>query len=250
MPRLRLPEHDLALPHWPERLAGLRVAVVSDLHAGGPNMRADDVGALVEAVNAAAPDLVALVGDYVDPDVLGGRRLDPAEVATRLARLRPPSAAVLGNHDWYHEGHAVGDALRHAGLTVLENEARAFSLRGTTLHVAGIADARHRDARVGSALAGIPRDEPILVLCHDPDLFPLVPRRVSLTLAGHLHGGQVDLPLIRRWAMPTRHGDRYKEGHVVEGGRHLFVSRGAGETGLPIRLFAPAEVPILRLLSG
>ena len=75
-----------------------------------------------------------------------------------------------------------------------------------------------------------------------------MPARVSLTLAGHLHGGQVDLPLLRR-VMPSRHGTRFKQGHVVEGGRHLFVSQGVGETGLPIRVRAPAEVPILRLQS-
>ncbi len=168
-------------------------------------------------------------------------------MAQRLARLRGPVAAVLGNHDWHHEGHGVALALRHAGIPVLENERLTLDLRGVSLHVAGVADSRHRDPRVGSALAGIPGGEPILVLCHDPDVFPYVPARVSLTLSGHLHGGQVDLPLVRRLAMPTRHGSRFKEGHIVEFGRHLFVSRGVGETGLPIRVRAPAEVPILRL---
>jgi predicted MPP superfamily phosphohydrolase len=201
---------------------------------------------MVAAVNAASPDLVALLGDYVDPHVIGGRRIDPAEVARRLAVLRAPAVAVLGNHDWHHEGQTVATALRHAGLTVLENDAVALEVRGGPLHVAGVADARHRDARVGTTLRNVPADVPILLLAHDPDVFPYVPERVSLTLAGHLHGGQIDLPLIRR-LMPTRHGSRFKEGHVVEGGRHLFVSRGVGETGLPIRVRAPAEVPILRL---
>jgi predicted MPP superfamily phosphohydrolase len=247
MRRLQLPEHDLALPHWPARLDGLRVAVVSDLHTGGPRVRRRHVESLVQAVNAAAPDLVVLVGDYVDPDVIGGGRIDPAEVARRLARLRPPKVASLGNHDWHHEGSGVGDALRHAGIPVLENEHVTLQLRGGPLHVAGVADSRHRDPRVGSALAGLPAGEPILLLSHDPDLFPYVPARVSLTLAGHLHGGQIDVPGVRRFIMPTRHGSRYKEGHVVESGRHLFISRGVGETGVPIRIGAPAEVPILRL---
>jgi predicted MPP superfamily phosphohydrolase len=247
MARLRLPEHDLALPHWPGHLDGLRVAVISDLHTGGPRSRRRHLEALVERVNAAAVDLVALLGDYVDPDVLGGGRIDPGEVAQRLARLRPPAVAVLGNHDWIHEGHGTGAALRHAGIPVLENEHIALELRGGTLRVAGVADSRHRDPRVGSALAGIPAGEPILLLSHDPDVFVYAPARVSLTLSGHLHGGQVDLPGLRRFVMPTRHGSRFKEGHVVESGRHLFVSRGVGETGVPIRIGAPPEVPILRL---
>lgn len=246
MRRLRLPEHDLALPHWPARLDGLRVAVVADLHAGGPRVGPRQLDALVTAVNAAAPDLVALVGDYVDPFVIGGRRLDPAVVARRLARLRAPAVAILGNHDWQDEGHSMVRLLRHAGIRTLENAAIRLPLRGAVLNVAGVADNRGRDARVGSTLNGIPDGEPILLLAHDPDLFPYVPARVSLTLSGHLHGGQVDLPVARR-LMPTRHGSRYKEGHVVESGRHLFVSRGVGDVWLPVRVAAAPEVPILRL---
>ncbi|MEA2124909.1 MAG: uncharacterized protein QOI80_1691 [Solirubrobacteraceae bacterium] len=246
---VRLPEHDLALPHWPARLDGLRVAVVTDLHAGGPRVGRRRIDRLVAAVNAAQPDLVALVGDYVDPHVLGGVRFDPAGVARRLARLRAPAVAVLGNHDWHDEGHTVARLLRHAGLRLLENEAVRLDVRGGALHVAGVGDLRERDPRVGSALADVPEGEPILLLSHDPDVFPYVPARVSLTLSGHLHGGQVDLPLIRR-LMPTRHGSRFKEGHVVESGRHLFVSRGVGETGLPIRVRSAPEVPILRLRAG
>jgi predicted MPP superfamily phosphohydrolase len=107
-----------------------------------------------------------------------------------------------------------------------------------------------RDARVGAALASVPEDEPVIVLSHDPDVFPYVPARAALTLSGHTHGGQVDLPLLRRWAIPSRFGTRYKAGHVVEHGRHLFVGRGIGTSGWPIRLFAPPEIPILRLRSA
>jgi uncharacterized protein len=246
--RMRLPEHEIALPRWPARLDGLRVAVVTDLHAGGPRVGLRRVGRIAGAIQAAAPDLVALVGDYVDPDVLGGRRADPAAVAARLARIRSPAGtvAVLGNHDWRHEGHTVAAALRHAGLRVLENEAVCLPVRGGPLWVAGVADLRERDPRVGSALAAVPEDEPVLLLSHDPDVFPYVPARVALTLSGHLHGGQVDLPLVRR-VMPTRHGSRFKEGHIVENDRHLFVSKGIGETGLPVRIGAGAEVPVLTL---
>lgn len=248
MRRLRLPEHELRLPHWPARLDGLRVAVVSDLHAGGPRVGLRAVATLVEQVQAAAPDLVALVGDYVDPRVAGGVHVRPDAVAARLGRLRTPAGvvAVLGNHDWHHEGHAVGTALRHAGVRVLENRAVRLAVRGGPLWVAGVGDERQRDPRVGETLAPVPRDEPVLLLTHDPDVFPYVPARVSLTLAGHLHGGQVDLPVIRR-IMPSRHGSRYKAGHVVEDGRHLFVSRGVGETLLPVRVRAAPEVPVLAL---
>jgi predicted MPP superfamily phosphohydrolase len=248
MRRLRVPEHHVAVPHWPAPLDGLRVAVISDLHAGGPNVSVRGVDALVAAVQARAPDLVVLLGDYIDPRVLGGVRVRPEAVAARLARLRAPAGvvAVLGNHDWRHEGHAVALALRHAGIRVLENGAVRLTARNQPLWVAGVGDLRHRDPRVGEALAPVADGEPVLLLSHDPDVFPYVPGRVALTLSGHLHGGQIDLPVVRR-VIPSRHGMRYKAGHVVEDGRHLFVSRGVGETGLPVRIGAPPEVPVVRL---
>ena len=74
-----------------------------------------------------------------------------------------------------------------------------------------------------------------------------MPARVALTVSGHLHGGQVNVPLLRRAVLPTRFGERYIAGHVVERGRHLYVSAGVGTAGLPLRLRRLPEVPVLRL---
>jgi hypothetical protein len=247
--RLELPEHELRLPNWPQRLDGLRVALVSDLHAGGPNVPARRLERIVAQVNATRPDLIALCGDYVDPDVPGGGRVEPEVVAEQLARLEAPAGviAVLGNHDWLHEGHAMADALIRAGIVTLENGAVPVQARGGPLWVAGVADAVERDPRAGAALADVPGGAPVLLLSHNPDVFPYVPARVALTLSGHTHGAQVDLPFLARHVVPSRFGERYKAGHVVEHGRHLFVSRGVGETGIPIRLLAAPEVPVLVL---
>jgi uncharacterized protein len=96
----------------------------------------------------------------------------------------------------------------------------------------------------------VPDGAPVLLLSHDPDVFPHVPDRVSLTLSGHTHGGQINLPLLRRAAVPSRHGVRYLAGHVVEYGRHLFVSSGLGTAGLPLRLRRPPEIVLLTLRAG
>ena len=90
----------------------------------------------------------------------------------------------------------------------------------------------------------------MLLAVHDPDYFPKVPPRVALTVSGHLHGGQVNVPLMRRAVLPTRFGERYLAGHVVERGRHLYVSAGLGTAGLPLRLRRPPEVPVLRLTAA
>ena len=241
----RVRERELRLPHWPARLDGLRVALISDLHAGAPHVDEDRIARLVDTVAPHRPDLILLLGDFIDPTVAGGTEVAPEAVAERLRRLEAPLGvfAVLGNHDWDHAGARVGAALRAAGIAVLENEAIDLG----RLHLAGLADLRTRGADVERTLARVPPERPVLLLSHDPDVFPRVPRRVALTVAGHTHGGQVAVPVLRRRNIPSRFGERYARGHIVEDGRHLYVTAGFGTTGWPVRLLAPSEVVILRL---
>jgi hypothetical protein len=166
-------------------------------------------------------------------------------VARRLAGLRARLGvfAVLGNHDWQNAGAEMAAALREAGITVLENDV----VDAGPLHVAGLADLRTREPDVAGTLARVPEGAPVIVLSHDPDLFPQIPGRVALTLSGHTHGGQIAIPRIRRRAIPSRFGERFARGHIVEGGRHLYVTSGVGTSGWPVRLLAPAEIVILRL---
>jgi predicted MPP superfamily phosphohydrolase len=91
----------------------------------------------------------------------------------------------------------------------------------------------------------VPAGQALIALTHDPDLFPELRDRAAVTLAGHTHGGQVGLPLVRGVTAPTRHG--YTGGEVREGGGYMYVSRGVGTTGLPVRLGAPPEIAVLRL---
>jgi predicted MPP superfamily phosphohydrolase len=245
--RLKLRRIDVPLEGWPEALDGLTVAVVSDLHTGAPHVNVDRV---VAKVNAARPDLIALVGDYADPSVPFGEPVAPADVAEALGRLQAPlgTFAVLGNHDWHHYGELVPRALREAGIEVLENDAVALEHKGAVLWVAGLADMRERNADPTVALAMVPDNQALIALTHDPDMFPQLSVRAAVTLAGHTHGGQIGLPLLRRAAAPTKHG--YTGGEVREGGGYMYVSRGIGTTGLPIRLAAPPEIALLKLRSG
>jgi predicted MPP superfamily phosphohydrolase len=236
----------LDLPLWPARWDGFRIALLSDLHAGAPHVGLDRVERVVELAARAKPDLVALLGDYVDPEAPSGGEVAPEAVAARLGALEAPlgTVAVLGNHDWSTDGERIRDTLRNAGVRVLENAASEIH---AGLWVAGLADSYSRDVDIAAALSDVPDDATAVLLSHDPDLFPRVPDRVALTLSGHTPGGQVALPLARaRWT-PSRFGDRYSGGHVVEDGRHLFVGRGIGTTRFPIRLGAAPEVVVLEL---
>jgi predicted MPP superfamily phosphohydrolase len=245
--RLVVTEHTLEPPGWPQSLDGLRVGLLSDLHAGLGYTDAARITAAAELLNGQRPDVVCLLGDYLDSTLFGRGRADPDEVAQALAILDAPLGryAVLGNHDWRGAGPAMGAALRRAGLTVLENDARPTE-RGS-LWMAGTADLRRRRPDVPHTLRAVPQGAPVILLTHDPDVFPGVPARVSLTLAGHLHGGQVDVPFLRLLFIPSHHGTRYLGGHVVEDGRHLYVSTGVGTAGLPLRFRRPPEVVVLTL---
>jgi predicted MPP superfamily phosphohydrolase len=239
----------LELPRWPAALAGLRVGVLTDLHAGMLHGSERTVARWVERMNAEAPDLVLLGGDFTDAHPLRGGRLAPERIAERVAALEAPlgRVAVLGNHDWRQYGMRMWTALTAAGVPVLENDARAFEATGGRFHVAGLADIRHRRPDVARTLAAVPGGEPVIVLAHDPDVFPRIPSRVALTVSGHTHGGQIAIPIVRRIVIPSRYGERYARGHIVEHGRHLVVGTGLGTSGLPLRLFAPPELLVLEL---
>jgi uncharacterized protein len=239
--RLHVRRHELSLPRW--GFDGLRVALVSDLHAGAPGVDEHVVEEVVTTVNDQQPDLVALLGDFVDPSVRGGRRVAPPLVADRLRALQAPAFAVLGNHDWEHEGARMEDALRSAGIPLLEN--RAVEQR-PGLWIAGVSDATTRVPRIKATLRDVPDGAGLLLLAHDPDLIRRVPPRVSLTLSGHTHGGQVHVPVLWRLWTPSRH----RAGHVVQDGRHLYVTRGVGYSRLPIRWRAPSEIAVLTLRSA
>jgi predicted MPP superfamily phosphohydrolase len=240
----------LALPHWPRTPRPLRVAAISDIHAGSPFVDEARLREIVRRTNARSPDIVVLLGDYVVYRTPGVRSLPPEKIAGVLKGLRTRAGvyAVLGNHDAWYGAARVRRALRSVGFTVLENRAADFSWAGRHVWVAGIADALTRHPDPARALARVPAGEPVLAITHNPNAFRRVPARVALTIAGHTHGGQVRLPLAGCvYASADR---RFCRGHVVEGGRHLFVTTGIGTSILPARLGVPPEIRILELRAA
>jgi predicted MPP superfamily phosphohydrolase len=239
----------LELPAWPTDLAGLRVAVIADLHAGSPQVDEDRIDRIVERVSTESVDLVALLGDYIDPEVALGEWIEPESIAGRLGRLksRLGTYAVLGNHDWAHAGARMGQALRGSGIVLLENRAVEVEAPGSGFWIAGLGDLMKRQADLEGTLAQVPATVPLLLFSHNPDVFPRVPPHVALTLSGHTHGAQVDVPVLRDKVTPSRFGARYTGGHIEEGGRHLYVSDGIGTSRLPVRFRAKPELPVLEL---
>lgn len=241
----------LRVPQWHAEHRDLKVAVLTDLHVGAPHMGIDKLRRVVERTNNERPDVVVMLGDFVIDDVVGGKFVEPEPIAEALRNLRAPLGvfAVLGNHDWWNDGERVTRALRGAGVVVLENEVRRVERDGRAFWLIGIADLWTRRPDIGGSLSKVDGDDPVIIITHNPDIFPNVPARVTLTLAGHTHGGQVNLPLIGRPVVPSDFGQRYAMGHVVEDGRHLFVSGGVGTSIIPVRFRVPPEIAILMMTS-
>jgi len=185
--------------------------------------------------------------------VIGGRFVPPETIAAELRRLNAPAGvvAVLGNHDGWLDHDRVQDALVRNRIRVIEDTAARLDTPSGPVWIAGVSDwwtGRHDFA---AALSAVTSDrEPLLLLTHNPDIFPGVPARVSLTVAGHTHGGQVNIPFVGRPVVPSHFGQRYAFGHVVEAGRHLYVSGGVGTSIIPARFRVPPEVVILTLEEG
>jgi predicted MPP superfamily phosphohydrolase len=245
--RLVIRREAFTIPHLRESVV---VALISDVHVGSPAFGVERVREIAAEVRALKPDVILIAGDFLITGVLGGTYVGPADCVKALAPLQAPLGvyAVLGNHDWWsREGPQLLESLESAGINVLENE--SFEARPGSLWIAGLADKWTRTPRIDQALAGIPENAPILLLSHTPDIFPGVPARVSLTLAGHTHGGQVWLPLIGAPVVPSDYGERYAQGHIVEDGRHLYVTSGLGTSILPFRFGVPPEIVLLTLTS-
>jgi predicted MPP superfamily phosphohydrolase len=240
---VRHPRMELA--GWPSEM---RIAVLSDLHVGSPHVGLDKLRTIVEKTNAENPALVVLLGDFViggpgGHGIRGGNFVEPEQTAEELKKLRAPLGvyAVLGNHDWWYNGERVGKALTDAGIPVLENRA----VHAGHIWLGGIADLWTREPDVAGTLKQVTGSDPVVLITHNPDIFPDVPARVSLTLAAHTHGGQVNLPLFGRVVTTSRLG--YTAGEFVEQGRHLFVTTGIGTSIMPVRLGVPPEIVILTL---
>jgi uncharacterized protein len=231
------------LPGWK---AGLRIAVLSDLHIGSPHVGLDKLRTIVEKTNAEQPDLVVLLGDFVTGGPNGRRAggfVEPELTAAELKKLHAPLGvyAVLGNHDWWYDGDRVGKALTDVGIPVLENKA----VRVGPIWLGGIADFWTREPDVAGTLAQVSSSDPVVLITHNPDIFPEVPSRVSVTLAAHTHGGQVKLPIIGTLITTSKLG--YNAGEYVDHGRHLFVTTGIGTSIVPVRFGVPPEIVILTL---
>ena len=237
------------VPQSSPQLKGLRIAVISDLHAGAPYIDAAKIDRIVATTNEAKPDLVLLTGDFVITGVLGGRHMPIKTIVAHLKGLKAPLGvyAVQGNHDRGENPDGIAQAFRQAGIPDLENAHLMLPAPRQVVTLVGIGDRASHGAVPARALSGVAG--PALCFTHSPDIFPRLPDTCALTIAGHTHGGQIVLPLLGRPAMfeASRYGQKYAIGIMREGRKTLFVSTGIGTSWLPLRLGVTPEISLLTL---
>ena len=242
-------------PAWPQSGRPLRIGVLTDIHAVEPWMPAMRVGAIVERLNRCKPDVIVLLGDYVNALKLRfcTGLVPVAEWMAALKELHAPLGvfAILGNHDWWSgELPLIRRSFAKAGIPLLENNAVRVETGSGRFWIAGLGDQLAFGSRGIDNLAGTLRQlsgkDPALLLAHEPYIFRKVPSRVTLTLAGHTHGGQVYVPFVGRPAVPAEYAS-YAYGHIQEQGRQMIVSSGLGLSGLPVRFLVPPEIALVTL---
>ncbi|WP_254437749.1 metallophosphoesterase [Ruegeria arenilitoris] len=260
--RLRVRKWKLKRADW--TAPPLRIAAIADLHAGEPFVTIKRIKQVVRRTNALDADLVLLLGDFTASHRMVSKPVAMADITPVLAGLtaRHGVFAVLGNHDWWDDTAAqrrgggpnlYADALAASGIPVLSNSAQKLDDPGIWL--AGLEDqlaivegnGRYRGLDdLSGTLRQITDDAPVVLMAHEPDIFPQVPDRVALTLSGHTHGGQIRLfgwsPVV-----PSRFGNRYAYGPVREGGKDLVISGGIGCSILPVRFGVTPEITLVEI---
>jgi predicted MPP superfamily phosphohydrolase len=250
--RLVVHQETIQIDNWPRPLDGLRIAVISDIHVDNWFITEKKLRTIVERTNQLQPDMIVILGDYMSSNGWVTHRVPPEVFGPILKDLHAPLGvfSVLGNHDWWNNGMKIRRILEQNGIKVLDNEAAQVDARGTSLWLVGLADLWTRPQRISETVTKVPEGQPLIALTHNPDIFPNVPQRVQLVLAGHTHGGQVRFPLIGSVIVPSDYGNRWVQGHVFEDNHHLFVTTGIGTSIVPVRFGLPPEIVLLTLKSG
>jgi predicted MPP superfamily phosphohydrolase len=262
---LRTKHYAFAPPRWTPGLK-LRLVLLADPHLAEPHMPLSRWQKIIATANDLGGDLTLLLGDYAAGHSWRTGSVPVAATAKAAAAIEAPLGvySINGNHDWWDDRNAQrkGDgpvlaerAMADNGILTLANRAirltkdgQAFWLSGTD-SMAAIVKGRGRfesRADINAALAAVTDDAPVIHMAHEPDLFMHIPERVSLTVSGHTHGGQLRLfgysPVV-----PSAYGNRLAYGHIVEDGRNLVVSGGLGCSILPVRFGVPPEITVIDL---
>jgi predicted MPP superfamily phosphohydrolase len=249
-------ERPIRLANLPPAFHGFRIAQLSDIHIG-PFMTVEQIRKFAAIANAQKPDLIVLTGDYVTFDA-GTQNA----VVDALAGLRAPFGVYgcLGNHDaWARVEDSISSLFAASGVRMLRGASVAITVGSDWFNLIGVDfQSRHRfgpsapvKRLLGNIESLIARGKVNILLSHNPDTFDRAAALgIDLSIAGHTHGGQAALEFISPEIAPSRLATPYVAGLFQKPGGQLYVNRGIGTIGVPIRIGAPPEITVYKLERG
>lgn len=245
---LSVTQKTVRLPRLPKSLDGLVIAQLTDIHYK-PEEQQELMQEVVRAVNAAKPDIIALTGDYIEgrPKVI-----DPLMNALSGLQAKHGIYATMGNHDgWSASPGRFRRAFHKAGIEFLHNDGSCIQIKGEHFFIVGTDSCWSGKVDAPACYRGH-KNEPVLALVHEPDVFDFLSAQfpVSLQLSGHTHGGQCRVPLVGYAPVKVKYGKNYIYGSYAKGDSQLFVSRGLGTVGAKVRFACSPEVALLTLRSA
>ena len=254
--RIAIEEKTLSFSDFPAALDGLSIVQISDLHAG-VFMEGWELEPYIEIVNDLKPDIVVITGDIIS---WGAHYIEPAVAALGKIKCNHGVYAIMGNHDFYGDIDALCESLEKSGITVLRNkwEKLDFFSEASPLYLIGVDDVwatryfKKRNISLPDIISGIPERSFKLLLSHNPILFDeAAAHGIHLTLSGHTHAGQIIFPF------PQEHGYSFARliykrdyGLYRNGDSFLYINRGLGVIGPPLRINCPREITRIVLKSS
>lgn len=223
-------------------LSGEKIVFISDLHIAP--WQHGRLKRIVKLINKQKPDLVLCSGDFVS-GYIPSKTLPIEQIGKELSKIDSTHGffAVLGNHDWWQNGANIRNVLQNNGIKILENSSETININNKTISIAGIEDLQTRIPDTTKALKHTA--ETTILLTHNPDPFFEIKENVFLTLAGHNHGGQVQIPFVGALIVPSKSGTKYANGIFKNGNNTLIVTKGLGNSIMNIRFCCPPEIVII-----